>query len=440
MSLSVSYLKWCIGGLMVVLTMVFIGWVRFYTVTFVPFKYSRAPIYDAGDQAFVTLPEYYSQLKWRVKGLKKIASMSAMQPMDVILLPWKTDVKGLAWLPIDGVSFFDSDRGVIRGRSFRPPLHDYDDFLKHRVVLTFGGTVVLARGVHRVIQKQGDPHFPWRGTRSLFDPQGINIINFKSPLVVDFLPPSSSWVLVGPTTHAVGLASANIHVAGIAGNHMGDAKKQGLTDTIQALTSQGVVGVGAGENKAEAYACRVIDRQNTRFGFLSFNNVWGSIGKAGNASAGIAWLDQDALAAIQTCAKTVDFLTVLVNWGIEYTHVPRPVERQWARKMAGAGADLIMGDQAHWVQSHEQINTTHVSYGLGNYIFDQHWSQNTKEGVIQKVVVYRGVRQAIQTFPIQLQSDGQVQLLSPDRPRYSAIMAAYHLKLKPMKSVNKKDR
>ena len=92
-----------------------------------------------------------------------------------------------------------------------------------------------------------------------------------------------------------------------------------------------------------------------------------------------------------------------------------------------------MGDQAHWVQAHEQIDETHVSYGLGNYIFDQHWSQNTKEGIIQKVVVYKGKQRAIQTFPIQLQPDGQVQLLSPGSSRYLAIMAAYHLKLKPMK-------
>ena len=53
--------------------------------------------------------------------------------------------------------------------------------------------------------------------------------------------------------------------------------------------------------------------------------------------------------------------------GIEYTHQPEK-EQQWAKKLIDAGADIILGDQAHWVQSFDSIKGKHVSYGLGNYI------------------------------------------------------------------------
>ena len=68
--------------------------------------------------------------------------------------------------------------------------------------------------------------------------------------------------------------------------------------------------------------------------------------------------------------------------------------------MIQAGADIVLGDQAHWVQSFDTINGKHVSYGLGNYIFDQHWSQNTTEGIIQTFVFYQNKR--LQLIPFRL--------------------------------------
>ena len=64
--------------------------------------------------------------------------------------------------------------------------------LKSRVKLTAAGTVVLARGVHKVIKKNNDIHYPWKGTRHCFKASDINIVNFKSPLVTEFTYPKSS--------------------------------------------------------------------------------------------------------------------------------------------------------------------------------------------------------------------------------------------------------
>ena len=62
-----------------------------------------------------------------------------------------------------------------------------------------------------------------------------------------------------------------------------------------------------------------------------------------------------------------------------------------------------------WVQQHEKINNKHVTYGLGNYIFDQHWSEKTTEGIIQKFIYYNNEIIAIDTIPIKLSKNGRVK-------------------------------
>ena len=207
---------------------------------------------------------------------------------------------------------------------------------------------------------------------------------------------------------------------------MGDAKGEGRFETINTLNNHNIESVGAGKTINDAYSCKKIIKKETSYGFLAFNNVQGSIGKPTSKSPGIAWQDHRALDAIKDCNKQVYKLIVMVNWGTEYTHQPRKKERQWAKQMIEAGADLILGDQAHWVQGHEKINNIHVSYGLGNYIFDQHWSEKTTEGIIQKFIFYNDSILAIDTIPIKLSKDGKVKEIKKPSKRYFNILDSYN--------------
>ena len=108
-------------------------------------------------------------------------------------------------------------------------------------------------------------------------------------------------------------------------------------------------------------------------------------------------------------------------------HQPRKKEQQWAKKLIDAGADIILGDQAHWVQSFDSIKGKHVSYGLGNYIFDQHWSQNTTEGIIQTFVFYQQEKVAIDTIPVKLQQSGEITpIATSSSNRYWHVLNAYN--------------
>ena len=410
------------------------GVMHIKTLTFVPFITPDSEIYNLNDQPLVTLKQYRKLLKWVVPKISEINSISELKKNQVIILPWNSFTKKLHYLPMNNKYFFESKEGTIQLKAFRRKSDSYDEFLKNKVVLTAGGTVVLARGVHLAMSRHQDIHHPWKGTRHLFESSDINIVNFKSPLIENFEYPKSSWLLVGKSEYAKGLSKSKIHLVGIAGNHMGDAKQSGFKETLKILDYYNIRHVGAGLEMKSAYHCEVLKRKGTQFGFLAFNNVPGSISKATETSPGVAWLDNNALSAIRKCDSKVDVLIVMVNWGIEYTHIPRKIEQKWAARMVLNGADLIIGDQAHWVQNHELINGAHVSYGLGNYIFDQHWSEKTKEGIIQKFVFYNNKIFLKKTIPIKLAQDGGINEIKRNTEEFHNILNIYNKKLTSRKT------
>src|SRR5439155_51363 len=62
-----------------------------------------------------------------------------------------------------------------------------------------------------------------------------------------------------------------------------------------------------------------------------------------------------------------------------------------ARAIAGldyAGADLVIGNHPHWVQPVEIYNGHLITYAHGNFIFDQMWSQETREGMVGRYTFY----------------------------------------------------
>jgi hypothetical protein len=69
------------------------------------------------------------------------------------------------------------------------------------------------------------------------------------------------------------LPFAGFNVITLAGNHIWDAGASGVEDTITVLRNYGIAVTGAGMNLEEARIPAVINRNGTRFGFLSYNCV-----------------------------------------------------------------------------------------------------------------------------------------------------------------------
>jgi poly-gamma-glutamate synthesis protein (capsule biosynthesis protein) len=48
----------------------------------------------------------------------------------------------------------------------------------------------------------------------------------------------------------------------------------------------------------------------------------------------------------------------------------------------------VIGNHPHWVQPVELYNGHLITYAHGNFIFDQMWSQETREGMVGRYTFY----------------------------------------------------
>ena len=74
-------------------------------------------------------------------------------------------------------------------------------------------------------------------------------------------------------------------------------------------------------------------------------------------------------------------MIVFPHWGTEYRSKPFAAQQQLARMIIDSGADMVIGNHAHWAAAMEVYEGKPIWYALGNFVFDQTWSEPTMEGI-----------------------------------------------------------
>ncbi|MDV2888364.1 CapA family protein, partial [Alkalihalophilus pseudofirmus] len=72
---------------------------------------------------------------------------------------------------------------------------------------------------------------------------------------------------------------------------------------------------------------------------------------------------------IAEASKKADLVLVHVHWGQEYDNEPNDRQKDLAKAIADAGADVIIGAHPHVLEPIEVYNGTVIFYSLGNFVF-----------------------------------------------------------------------
>jgi poly-gamma-glutamate synthesis protein (capsule biosynthesis protein) len=76
-----------------------------------------------------------------------------------------------------------------------------------------------------------------------------------------------------------------------------------------------------------------------------------------------------------------------------------------------AGADLVIGNHPHWIQPVELYNGKLITYAHGNFVFDQEWSLETKQGVVGRYTFYDTQLVDVEFLPVLIENYGQPHFL-----------------------------
>ncbi|HYF92604.1 MAG TPA: CapA family protein [Symbiobacteriaceae bacterium] len=157
----------------------------------------------------------------------------------------------------------------------------------------------------------------------------------------------------------------------VANNHSGDFGKEAFVEQIQLLDRAGLSYIGGGMDAERAHSPLLLERQGIRVALLAYNEVELRSYEAGPATPGLAWSDDERVIQDIAGAKArADLVIVYPHWGLEYHTQPSERQRNLARKMIDAGADLVVGGHPHVTQTVEYYKDRLIVYSLGNFVFD----------------------------------------------------------------------
>ena len=238
-----------------------------------------------------------------------------------------------------------------------------------RAILRAVGDVALIAGAAQALIERKSA--AWPETASVLSGADITFANFEMALPRgdgERAAPDVSPDLVGVAAALDSFLDAGIDVVALATNHIMDWGPEGLADTLAQFRERGVETVGAGMTLDEAARPVVIERAGLRVGFAAFTpeQRW----TAGPGSPGAAPLRFELVRNALERMSDADVRIISLHWGLEMSSYPTPEDRQLARRIAGAGADLILGHHPHTIQGVERFGRTHVVYSMGNFLFD----------------------------------------------------------------------
>lgn len=296
--------------------------------------------------------------------------------------------------------------------------------------LLFVGDIMLDRLVRKKIKTigAGDYRFPFLKIRDYLNSFDAVIGNLEGPIAGSGKRVGSQYSFRMEAAAIDGLVAANIKAVNLANNHIWDYSSLAFKETLKHLDQAGIKYFGGGLNETEAYSATVLELAGTKIGLLGFSQLLPHLEAKGDRP-GIAVLGQTLSRqglkgqvgkferAITEARQSVDVLIVSFHWGDEYTAQPNEFQKQWGRRAIDLGADLVVGHHPHVIQSFDKLKAglagtedKYIFYSLGNFIFDQDFSDETMTaGLLEVEIVAKKIKQ-VNLRQAKLNKNFQVEL------------------------------
>ena len=181
------------------------------------------------------------------------------------------------------------------------------------------------------------------------------------------------------------LKGAGLSIVSVANNHVGDWGRDAYTDTLLRLKENEILYTGGGLNTEEAEQPVIIEKYGIKIGYLGFSDVGPNMQPSEDKSGLLLTSNPRFEQIIKNGSEQVDHLVVTFHFGKEYQTKHNDRQEYLAHKAIDNGAKIIIGTHPHVIEDTEIYKDGFIAYSLGNLIFDQHFSENTMEGMLLQI-------------------------------------------------------
>lgn len=289
--------------------------------------------------------------------------------------------------------------------------------------LLITGDIIPSRAVNSQMKAKNDFFWPLINIASVIQNADLTLINLEAPLTRECPVTTEGMTFCGDVRFIQSLSQAGVDVVNLANNHTLNYGWEGLAETEALLKEKGIATTGFSSRDllcTNDTACSTFvtkEIENSRVGFLGFNGVGQQIDRI-RVEKQIRQADAD-----------VDLLVVSVHWGKEYEREPvadpglAPDDpNELGKLFIDWGADVVVGNHPHWYQKFERIKSKEgkdklIFYALGNTVFDQEWSQETKRGFLARIhmvgdqIKTENEKPVVDLYPLGIRNFGEAYLL-----------------------------
>ena len=257
--------------------------------------------------------------------------------------------------------------------------------------ILFFGDMMLGRNVNRKIKTHGEDYlFSKLGGQENRFFSGMDIItaNLEGPFANYRRETTKEIAFQFDPKLIPMLQKYNFSLFSLANNHTLDMGRTGLVESKENLTKADLeyYGTEIGINE-ETYLIKEVG--GIKFGFIGLNDTY---------------LDLNTTKAkelIKDLDTKVDYVVLNIHWGQEYKLLNSNLRQQnLAHNFIDTGVDVIIGHHPHVIQEIEIYKNKPIFYSLGNFVFDQYFSEETQQG-LGVGIIFRDNKLSLYILPLE---------------------------------------
>lgn len=269
-------------------------------------------------------------------------------------------------------------------------------------ILSFGD-IMLDRNVKKRIEEHGEEYLLGKlagPNNEFFRAWDLVSANMEGPFADERRPTSKSIAFRFDPVLIPMLKRYGFTTLSHANNHSNDMRFEGHDESVRHLRDAGITVYGS-ENRVDQDSLVIEEVKGKKVAFIGLNDTY----------APSIPVDMKAgLTLVKEAKNTADFVIVNIHWGEEYALVSNTRQRTLAHTLIDAGVDMVIGHHPHVVEEIEIYNKKPIFYSLGNFIFDQYFSEDTQQG-LGIGLLWDGVSSTIELIPLQ-STQSQVTIMT----------------------------
>lgn len=278
------------------------------------------------------------------------------------------------------------------------------------VRIVFAGDISLADQPGEDIAKGKDPFADFS---QLLDKADLSIGNLECVVATKGKAVEKNWTFRAHP-EVLKTLGKHFHAVSLANNHTGDFGHDAFLEQLGLLKENKIGYFGGGKDNREARLPLILERKGIRIALLGYNDYQPRFFEAGPTWPGVAWaVEEQMVADIENARKAhkADIVIPFLHWGWEEYSKPNRRQKQLARALIDAGADLVVGAHPHIVQGAEIYRDKPIIYSLGNCVFGGFTSRKLRIGWFLSVDFTKSGMENWRTIPLLLDERGTPRVL-----------------------------